>query len=364
MDKSGYQAAIVYVVCHMGLIFFLYPADLFSAMDMGHWIGISISYALHAIALYMYVKGLQWAAHRNVVDIFGSVGKFLPWLLLLPALLYFGVAIIITIRAYSEMLTLVFLSSTPLWAIQLLLISIAFLMAWQGMSSMARTSVLLVILFTIPIIFVLCFSFQNVDWYYLLPIIDPGQSFYFLAKPDFLVSLFVYAGGFFFLGLLPPSIQISVKKMMLGCLLLLPMFLLSVYLPLLTFGQATAELYQFPMLMTIDTVNITWLLFDRITIFFLLSLMAFALLYLGVTLWVLVTMTKRAVPIIPETYLLIALTVGLFAISLAIPNWDYLKKLQEWIVPLRMYIFLVVPLITFIIGWRHKHQANRTTEVT
>lgn len=55
--------------------------------------------------------------------------------------------------------------------------------------------------------------------------------------------------------------------MMLGCLLLLPMFLLSVYLPLLTFGQATAELYEFPMLMTIDTVNITWLLFDRITIF-------------------------------------------------------------------------------------------------
>lgn len=181
-------------------------------MDMGHWIGIAISYALHAIALYMYVKGLQWAAHRNVVDIFGSVGKFLPWLLLLPALLYFGVAIIITIRAYSEMLTLVFLSSTPLWAIQLLLISIAFLMAWQGISSMARTSVLLVILFTIPILFVLCFSFQNVDWYYLLPIIDPGQSFHFLAKPDFLVSLFVYAGGFFFLGLLPPSIQISTKK--------------------------------------------------------------------------------------------------------------------------------------------------------
>lgn len=364
MDKNGYQATILYVVCHMGLIFFLYPADLFSSMKMGHWIGISISYGLHIAALYMYLKGLQWGGSRNVVDLFRSGGKLLAWMLLLPAFFYFGIAIIITLRAYSEMLTLVFLSSTPLWAIQLLLIGIALLMAWQGMASMARTGVLMVILFTFPILFVLCFSFQNVDWYYLLPLIDPQQTFHFLAKPDFLVSLFVYAGGFFFLGLLPPSIQISVKKMMLGCLLLLPMFLLSVYLPLLTFGQATAELYQFPMLMTIDTVNITWLLFDRITIFFLLSLMAFALLYLGVTLWVLVTMTKRAVPIIPETYLLIALTVGLFAISLAIPNWDYLKKLQEWIVPLRMYIFLVVPLITFIIGWRHKHQANRTTEVT
>lgn len=122
MDKNGYQATVLYVICHMALIFFLYPSDLFSAMDMGHWIGISISYALHAIALYMYVKGLQWTAHRNVVDMFGSVSRFLPRLLLLPAFLYFGVAIIITIRAYSEMLTLVFLSNTPLWAIQLLLI--------------------------------------------------------------------------------------------------------------------------------------------------------------------------------------------------------------------------------------------------
>ena len=76
----------------------------------------------------------------------------------------------------------------------------------------------------VPILFVLCLGFQNVDWYYLLPVIDPEQTLHFLAKPDFLVSLFVYAGGSFFLGLLPPSIYISIKKMMLGCLLLLPMF--------------------------------------------------------------------------------------------------------------------------------------------
>ncbi|MEK4117892.1 GerAB/ArcD/ProY family transporter [Paenibacillus sp. FSL W8-0919] len=364
MDKSGYQATILYVICHMGLIFFLYPSDLFTAMDMGHWIGIGISYALHTAALYVYLKGLTWTAQKNVVDMFRSIGTFFAWLLLIPVFFYFGIAIIITLRAYSEMLTLVFLSSTPLWAIQLLLIGIAFLMAWQGMASMARTGVLLVILFSFPILFVLCLSFQNVDWYYLLPIIDREQTFHFLIKPDFLVSLFVYAGGFFFLGLLPPSIHISLKKMMLGCLLLLPMFLLSVYLPLLTFGQTTAELYEFPMLMTIDTVNITWLLFDRITIFFLLSLMAFALLYLGVTLWILLTLTKRAIPVIPNLYLLIVLTAGLFAISMAIPNWDFLKKLQGWIIPLRMYIFLIVPLITFIIGWRHKHKASRTTEVT
>ncbi|MCM3257368.1 spore germination protein [Paenibacillus lautus] len=364
MDKNGYQATILYVVCHMGLIFFLYPSDMFSGMDMGHWIGISISYALHAAALYMYIKGLKWAAQRNVVDMFRSTGKYLAWILLLPAFFYFGIAIIVTLRAYSEMLTLVFLSSTPLWAVQLLLIAIGLLMAWQGMPSMARTSVLLVVLFMFPILFVLCLGFQNVDWYYLLPLIDREQSLHFIAKPDFLVSLFVYAGGSFFLGLLPPSIHISLKKMMLGCLLLLPMFFLSVYLPLLTFGQSTAELYQFPMLMTIDTVNITWLLFDRITIFFLLSLMAFALLYLGVTLWVLATLAQKAVPNVPSVYLLIALTAGLFAISLAIPNWNSLKNLQVWIIPLRMYIFLVLPLITFLIGWRHKHKANRATEVT
>ena len=53
--------------------------------------------------------------------------------------------------------------------------------------------------------------------------------------------------------------------------------------------------------------------------------MAFAFLFLGVTLWVLITLAKRAVPFIPQNFLLIALTIGLFAISIAIPNWDFLK---------------------------------------
>lgn len=364
MGKGGFQAAVMYVVCHMGLIFFLYPSRLFSAMETGHWIAIGLSYAVHIAVVLLYIQGLRFSKNLTVIDIFRSAGKTVPWIFLLPAFLYLVVAFIVTIRAYSEMLTLIFLSNTPLWAILLLLFLVASLLAWQGIGGIARTAVLLVILFTVPLMFVLYLSFQNVDWYYALPLIDHQQTFSFITDVEFHVSLFVYAGGFFFLGLLPPSIPINIKKMMLGGLLLLPMYLLSVYLPLLTFGQSTAELYEFPMLMTIDTVNVTWLMFDRITIFFLLSLMAFALLYMGVTLWILVTLSGKALPFIRAPYGLIGMTVVLYAVSLSIPDWDFLKQLQIWIIPLRLYIFIVFPVLTFILGWRLKHKSNRKAEVT
>lgn len=360
MDKSGLQATMIYLVSHMGLIFFLYPSDLFGGMETGHWIGILLSYVLHMIAIFLYLKGLQMASHQNILDIFRSAGKVIAWTLLLPAFVYMIIAFTITIRAYSEMITLVFLSTTPVWAIMLLLILIAFLMAWQGIASIARTAVLLVILFSLPILFVLYFSFQNADWYYLLPLIEHNQSFAFVTDVNFQVSLFVYAGGFLFLGFLPPTIHISIKKMMLSVLLLLPMLLIAAYLPLLTFGHSTAKLYEFPVLMTIDTVSVTWLMFDRITIFFLLSLMSFAFLYLGLTLWILVTFSARAVPFIRGPYLLIGLTIGLYTISIAIPNWDSLEYVQIWIIPIRLYNFLILPLLTFILGWRIKR--NQTVK--
>ena len=230
-------------------------------MDMGHWIGISISYGLHAIALYMYVKGLQWA-HRNVVDIFGSVGKFLPWILLCLALLrrshYHNDPSLFRDAHLSILVEHAAVGDPVVTDIHCFPHGLAGMGDGEPVSCWLSCSQSPLFLFS-----VLAFKM----WIGIAPIIDPGQSFHFLAKPDFLVSLFVYAGGFFSWGCYRHLYR-SAPKMMLGCLLLFPMFLLSVYLPLLTFGHATAELYEFPMLMTIDTVNITWLLFDRITIFF------------------------------------------------------------------------------------------------
>ncbi|EFU41062.1 Spore germination protein [Paenibacillus vortex V453] len=76
------------------------------------------------------------------------------------------------------------------------------------------------------------------------------------------------------------------------------------------------------------------------------------------------TLTKKALPFIPDPYGLIGLTILLFVISLAIPDWDFLKQLQIGIIPLRLYIFIVIPVLTFIMGWRLKNKANRKAEVS
>ncbi|MCM3783751.1 spore germination protein [Neobacillus mesonae] len=357
MDKNGLQATIIYVVNQMGLIFFLYPSDLFAGMDTGHWIGILSGYLVHVAAVYLFVKGRVLAQNKNITQLFLGTGRISGILLMLPAFIYMFCAFTLTLRTYSEMLILVFLSNTPVWSVILLLIIVAYLFATYGISSIGRTAVLLIMLFSIPILFILCLAFQNVDWYYLLPIVEKNQSFSFLGNRSFLMSLFIYTGSFLFLGFLPKSMSINQPQIRWASILLLPMYLLSVYLPLITFGHSTAKLYEFPMLMSVDTINVTWLMFDRVTSFFLLSLMAFAMLYLGVTLWVLSAMIGVIRPLKKSRPIWIMfLTICLFVFSLLIPNWDYLKEIQAWLIPFKLYTLIVIPLLTFGLGWRYNHK--------
>lgn len=365
MDKNGLQATTIYIVNQMGLIFFLYPSDLFASMDTGHWIGILFGYLVHVAAVYLLVKGRGLAQNKTIIQLFRDTSRILGVALMLPAFIYMFGAFTLTLRTYSEMLILVFLSNTPVWSVILLLITVAYLFATYGISSIGRTAVLLIMLFSIPVLFVLCLAFQNVDWYYLLPIIEKNQTLSFLGNRSYLMSLFVYTSGFLFLGLIPESMRINQTKILWASILLLPMYLLSVYLPLITFGHSTAKLYEFPMLMSVDTINVTWLMFDRITSFFLLSLIAFAMLYLGVTLWALGAMMDLVRPLKKSRPIWIMfLTICLFVFALLIPNWSYLKEIQAWLIPFKLYTLIVVPLLTFGLGWRYKHRQRLPRRLT
>ncbi|WP_211745677.1 GerAB/ArcD/ProY family transporter [Paenibacillus sp. Marseille-Q4541] len=366
MDRKGFPAAVLYVICQLGLVFFLYPADLIGSMETGHSLGILLGILVHFLMITIYIKGLNLAKRKDVLEIFSNTSRILAWICLLPVFFYTASAFIITIRAYSEMLILVFLPNTPVWAILLLLITISCIIVLQGIQSMARTALLAGVLFILPIVFVLCLSFQNADWRFALPLVDRYQTF-FVSDNLYQTSLSVFAGGFLFLGFLPSSMDIRIRKIWYVNLLMLPMYFLSVYLPLLTFGQASAKLYEFPVLMTIDTLNITWLMFDRATIFFLLSIVGLAILFMGICLWMLGVMMKRAIPLIPTSYIIVGLTVVLFCISVAIPNWVYLRNFQTYLAPLRLYVLLGVPLLTLWLGLRLKRKnsrkTNRKTEV-
>ncbi|WP_168123506.1 GerAB/ArcD/ProY family transporter [Paenibacillus sp. HB172176] len=348
MDKT-WQVASMYFMTHLGLIFFIYPGAIIASTTQGHWIPIVMGFIVHMAAISFYMKGLKDAGNMDIISLNLKFGKGMPILILLPLTLYLLMSCIVTVRSLAEMMTIVFLSNTPLWAIMILFLLISTYMAFKGISSILRTGVLIGLLNVPIMLFFSLFSFQNVDWHYVFPLLG---GFSFLTNPYYLQSLFVFTGGFLFLGFIPSSVAYRKRSVWFAAMALLPFFLFSVYIPLLTFGEATASTFIFPFIVSLDTIAITWSMFDRITIFLFLSLVSFIMLFLSITLWSMMRVVSTCFTVAKSSYWLIFISVLVFLACMAIPNWKDVEAVVNWDTSLRIYILIAVPLSTYFIG-RH-----------
>lgn len=355
MDKS-WQVAVMYILTHLGLIFFLYPENIIESSSEAQWVPILIGVFLHYCIIFVYLKGLSYFKDENIIQIYSSFGKIWTILFLLPTGFYLLLCNIITVRAYSEIVNIIFLTKTPLWAVMLLILSISCFLAMQELSAIFKTGFLLSFLFLPIVLFVIGISFQNVDWHYLIPLWS--GDFSFIKERSYLNSYFAIGGGFLFLGFVQPTLSYRKKHILIGFAAIVPAFLLSVYIPILTFGQATAENFVFPYVAAVDAINITWLMFDRITMFFLLCLITFIMLFIGLVLWKTVRIIKYFVPILPVKWITIGLSGSIYAICLSIPNWNDVGKLFDYNTPIRFYVILFVPLSLICLGiWKKNKKA-------
>ncbi|TYS16757.1 GerAB/ArcD/ProY family transporter [Rossellomorea vietnamensis] len=339
----------MYILSHTGLILFMYPADIIESTNQGHWIPIMIGVIVHFIILSLFLRGLNSFPDKDIISIYLKKGKFIASIFLFPLFLYLLMAGIITVRSYSEIVTIVFLSKTPLWAIMSLFLILASYTAAQGIDGIIRTGVFLFLLLFPLLFFIMLTSFQNVDWRYVHPLML--KDFSFLKKSSYYRSYFAIGGVFLFLGYLPSTIPVKKKSILFAALLIAPIFFLSVYIPILTFGQATAPHFLFPFVMVVDAVNLIWFMFDRFTMFFLLSVVIFILLFLSLVLWMLTTtLTKTIVPSIKPVYLIMVISVIIFTISLLISDWKGIEMLFQWNTYIRFYVILGIPFSIFLLG--------------
>ncbi|WP_158630131.1 GerAB/ArcD/ProY family transporter [Cohnella sp. AR92] len=350
MDRS-IQVIAMCLITNLGLIFFLYPADIIASLSTGHWSAVLLGFVIHIGMVSVYIKGLSKCAPKNVIDLFQSAGNVFAFLMLLPLAVYFVMMLIITVRAYAEIVTMVFLAQTPLWTIMLLFLALSTLVSLWGIESLFRTSMLIALLFFPFLIIVVILSFQNVDWHYMLPFVDrKTATFSYVFHRPFLQSLFAFVGGFLFLGFIPPYVPYQSRKIIMASLLLLPFFLISVYVPLLTFGENTASKFPFPFIMAVDTVDISWLMFDRITIFFMISLLCFVVLFLSLVMWMTLQLLKRSMHFFNAPIASVLLAATVFIVCLLVPSWSNVEQMIWWNTYLRLYAAFVIPLVTFALG--------------
>jgi spore germination protein (amino acid permease) len=351
VDKS-LQVICMGLMSHLGLIFFIYPEIIFTSTQKGHWEPILIQCLIFILFLWLYLKGLSYFPQQDIFSILKGIGKTLSKVLLFPVLLYLVITTIELIRAYAEVTTIIFLANTPTWAISTLMILISTYIAVKGIEAILRTAIIIFCTFFPLILLMLLLCFQDIDWNNAFPIID--TDFTFFRQPSFYTSFFSFAIVFSFLGFLPTDISYNSKKIMFAVLLLIPFFFLSVYLPLLTFGNETARTLLFPFIITMDKVQLQWLIFDRATMFFALSLFTFIMLLTSLLLWQSSRIMSQYIPGLMPKYHIVGLAVSILIISLFIPSWADTEKLLTWNTSLRFYILIVLPSIIFLIGVRRK----------
>ncbi|CAM3716956.1 GerAB/ArcD/ProY family transporter [Cytobacillus oceanisediminis] len=356
-DKS-LHVMLMYIISHLGLIFFMYPGNIISSTSQGHWLPILVGILIHFIFIFIYMKGLSYFPKKDIIRIYSEVGKGTAILFIVPVFLYFSMILLITVRAYSEIITIVFLSETPLWAIMLLMISISAYIASKGVEVIFRTGLLLAILFLPIIIFIFFTSFQNVDWRYAIPF---DANFGFLTKRTYYEGFFAFSGGFLFLGFVQPYLSYKRKHVLWAAAFLIPFFIFSVYVPVLTFGQATSSTTFLPYVVAVDAININWLMFDRVTMFFLLSLISFIMLFLALVSWKAIRILSHYLPSIRPVKLLIALSAAVFFSCFLIPDWKDVEKLFWWNTFLRFYVLVAIPLSIFFFGLRMKGKDSNET---
>ncbi|REE89015.1 spore germination protein [Paenibacillus taihuensis] len=357
---NSFNVTLAYIITHIGLIFFIYPTDVIESTSQSHWMPVVTAFIFHLVIVFTYLKGLSYFEGRNLVMIMTNRHPLLAWLTLLPVLLYLLDVIILMVRANAEIISIVCLANTPLWMLMLLMLLIPGYMVIRGnVKSLLRLALLISFLFALPCLFVISASFQNIDWRYVLPLIPRREAFNYLAHPSFYKSLFAFTGVFLLLGYFPSFAKVKMKSIFLGGLVLLPMYLISVYVPILTLGEETALQLQYPYIFAVDTLEIDWLMFDRVTVFLLMSLIAFGLLFIGFTIWQIMYTIKYSFKKWNSTLIVLIVLLIVYTVCLCIPDWQLVDQFLQWNTFLRIYISIVTPSIIFVLGLIHHSKVNR-----
>ncbi|WP_028549514.1 GerAB/ArcD/ProY family transporter [Paenibacillus sp. UNC451MF] len=347
---NKYALLTAFFLIHFDLAAFIYPGKIMGSTTSGFWEPTMIGFILEGLLIWLYLKGLFAFTKEDLIDIMKDMtGKWMARILLLPFALYLFLYMTIVMWHHSEMVIITFLPRFPAWSILLLLV-IVFYGALKGVHAILRASMLLFMLCMPLIVFSLVASVQNWDYRYALPLIN--KKIEFLSNGKFYFSMLSFS-SFLFLGMIPVHKFPALKKrryLLWTYIGLLPFYLLSVYSPILIFGQKSAAMLKYPTIAVMDTIEISWLIFDRVTLFYTVAALIGSFLYTSLAAWMFSKLVQKLYLPISNHWITAFLITAVFTTVLFIPNWDWVKQLETFITATILYCMIVIPMAVFLLS--------------
>ncbi|PRX71977.1 spore germination protein [Cohnella sp. SGD-V74] len=339
-NASRLPTYLFIVGTHTGLIFFLYAHATLRTTAYAHWQPAIVYICIEALCLFLLLAGLARVPGKDFADLFIPLGKVASLLLLAPLVAYFLLVSLMVMRSFAELVRIMFVANTPMWALLALLVLLFMFGAFMGGDSILRANVVFSALFLPVLLFALSSCFKNADFHYLYPLWN--SSFDFLRKQEFYSSMFVVS-PFLVIGMLPPLSPLRPRGVFLTMLPIWALCLIALHIPILVFGTPAARLLVFPFLATMDSVSLLWLVFDRVTLFYAVSIMAFVSVHASFLLWSIGRIVHKRFPKCPEKPVIAAAAVALFVWGLMIPGWDWLQNMLFWETWLRILAVFAIP---------------------
>ncbi|MEK3914365.1 GerAB/ArcD/ProY family transporter [Paenibacillus sp. FSL H7-0331] len=342
---------ILFLLVHLSLFFYLYPVNIIEAAAKGSWEPILVGFLLEALLTGVYLKGLSAFPGKDIVDIFtGISGKWIARAMLIPYFIFLFVNFNVAHRMELDSVNVVLLPKTPMLFL-LLLYGIPFYAAWKGIHSIARGAVI-VCIFGVPLIlFSLMSSIKNFNFYQIFPLLDVHMTFF--SKTQFYSALFAHS-GFLFLGMLGLKEKISIRNIILVLMVLFFFGLCTVYVPLLIFGPEALIYLRYPVVLTSDTVDMEWVIFDWLPTFFVISTIAISMVEAAVSFWIMTTLLQKLFSFRKRGWAILCLGVMLYVSSAMIINTDLLDRLNSWNTIFCLYSIIVIPMMIWMMSSKYR----------
>ncbi|WP_336776390.1 GerAB/ArcD/ProY family transporter [Paenibacillus sp. MMO-58] len=342
----GYELFAIQMLYSGASAGFIYPSFIVRSTEGAYWIPITIWAACAIASSWIYSRLLtQLNGEKLFRRIHTSVGVIWTCIICLPVLLFLFTALVIMLRAYTEVITMTMLPTTPISFLNGMLLAPAAL-ALAGMMPIVRAARVFFLLTLLLSLVLLIVGLSDVHWTLGSPWIRTNGDFFFDKR--------FYAGSFMWMGFVitsfigpytPRSARRAWGSYIAAIVCTLPLIAGYIYLPILTFGRDLSKRLTVPFISKMDTVSHYWILFENLTAFFVSVTMLYILVIMALKMHAIGEMFSTLWPRANRPVIYAGALLAVYAAATLVTSWREIESIVLITIGLRFYVMFVFPLL-------------------
>ncbi|WP_041613289.1 GerAB/ArcD/ProY family transporter [Paenibacillus sp. JDR-2] len=343
---GGYEFFAIQMLYSGASAGFIYPSFIVRSTEGAYWIPITIWVACAIFSSWIYSRLLiRLNGELLLRRIHASIGLFWTCLICLPVLLFFLTALVIMLRAYSEVITMTMLPTTPISFLNGMLIAPAAL-ALAGIMPIVRAARVFFLLTLLLTVLLLIVGLSDVHWTLGAPWIRTNGDFFYDKR--------FYAGSFMWMGFVITSFigpytrqsaRSAISSYTVAILCTLPLIAGYIYLPVLTFGRDLSKRLTVPFISKMDSVSHYWILFENLTAIFVSVTMFYILVIMALKMHAIGEMFSTLMPRANRPVIYAVALLAVYTAATMLTSWREIESITIVTIGIRLYVMFVFPLL-------------------